>query len=246
MAAPVPQLTHCPQLREVNISLDCMEPALPVAGLCVLSSILTACGRLERLSLNAWRNPVSASPTISPHGLTHLDISDTDDETLCLLAGLLPGLRDLRLRECDSLTTDGLARGLAHFTDLRVLDLRDVYAFFRSNDDIVSLIGSHLKMLAYGNSIVFEADLFKVARVLGHCRTLAVLRLKSYKFDVAAGFSMFVDELAGSDREVTLLLSPAVIRDLPAHLPGNLRVLEDSEDVWDELTGWRRPGVCGC
>ena len=227
----LPKLRDCPWLKELVIS-GIGTPGMKLD----LSSVLTACDRLERLGVAYTNtNPMLTFPAISLPGLTHLDLSGTrtDDNTFRRLPDLLPGLRDLRVNNCKKLTNSGLASVLPRLISLQVLDLRKTEA--ASIETAPSLNGLPLKALAFDFPWALS-----VSAVLQSCPSLTLLDLTEIKFDNA---KRMADDLVKyplpTHREVTLIVDGGTaVKMLTAKLPKNIRVIRNRCNLWEKRVGW--------
>ena len=223
----LPELRGCPQLQELDIS------GLNRAHI-YLSVVLTACGRLERLRVCGMHNPLSAFPTTSLPGLTHLDLShtETEDDTFRRLPDLLPGLRDLRLRRCKLLTDIGLTNVLPRLTNLQALDMRYTGA---SSTVMLSLLSNlPLKALSYD----YTGD-HSVSAALQRCSSLTVLQLGEVTSELARRIAAdLVKNPPPANREVTLIVEPEAVDILAPELPKNIPVQGDRPGLWGKYAGW--------
>ena len=250
----LPQLRNCPQLQELDIShLDHADLDLSV--------VLIACSQLKRLRVDGIRNPLLTFPfflTFSDGlpGLTHLDLSasSTDDATFSRLPDLLPGLRDLRLNYCPSISTSQLASVLLRLTNLQVLDmdrtLDDLHDQYYNKICMVSLLSTlPLKALSY----VYTGDP-PLSYILWRWPSLTAVRLKDSSFSRTTG-SRSLYTLEGANRiaadlvrhplpvgrEVTLIVPEFVFNILVSKLPKNFRLLRNRLGIWGTSAGWTFP-----
>ena len=232
------ELPRCPQLRELDISGLQLDASF--------SRVVTACGRLTRLRLAHMKAPLQYFPTASLPGLTHLDLSHSgiDDDGFRRLAGLLPGLRDLRLQRGDELSEEALVSTLAHFSSLQVLDLRDTYNFLH-HTQTSWLRCLPLKALAYNDSSCFGE--YNIAEVLHLCPTLAALCPRFQRLDLTTPIRWLPKEVTKGHRELTLFFERINEQyKTPAELPRNLRLVNVGEGHWEEWSGWRWWQPCCC
>ena len=240
----LPQLMHCPQLRELDISG--LETKF-TSGMTSpdFSSILTTCSQLERLRVAEMGDPMATLPSSSLPCLTHLDLSDTltDDDTFERLAGILPNLRDIRLQRCDKLTVGGLASGLAQLTNLQVLDLRGTRAFTGFDDRLSSVSDLPLKAFAYDRHTFASY----MATLMRRCPTLTVF---SPGFSRADQILRLAEKVAEDpkleNRDIVLLAKRSLYVNTHISLPRNVRLAFSGEEQWEELAGWKWWTFCRC
>ena len=233
----LPELRHCPWLQELDISGLHSEEL-------DLSTVLTACSRLERLRFIDMLDPLAAIPEISLPGVTHLDLSRTftDDDTLLRLPDLMPNLRDLRLVSCKIISNSGLAGVLPRLTSLEVLHLIDTPSggygadAEKPNTAVSSLKGLPLRMLAYD----YPGDM-AVSDVLQHCPSLRVMLLELTLMNPGSA-RQIVAGLAKNplptDRSVILIAGTGAVEILASELPKNIRVLRNRPGHWERYVGW--------
>ena len=188
-----------------------------------------ACSRLERLSLSRVDDSLSIIRAMSLPGLTHLDLTgaNIDDTAFRGLSDLLPGLRDLRLSGCTTLTSGGLTAALPCLTNLQVLDITNTWINFTDNL-ISSLSGLPLKALAC------DCPSDRLSLVVRRCPALYTL-----KAGVTRWMSGLVRDPVPKHRDITLITPfPNEVGYLASGLPVNIRLLMGTEQLWEELTGW--------